>query len=293
MGERSWPFGPERDIRIGIAAAAKCEAPYLLEWIAFHRTVGIRTFFIADNGGDDGTSDLLERLHQAKIITRFDFIGRPVIQNTCYTEMVPRMRGVVDLAAIIDCDEFIRPLEGQRADSLLASFFANPQVSALALNWAIYGSSGHISDEPGLVTERFTQRSERTFAENAHVKSVVRVDRFRSCDHPHYSNLSRGRFIDTTGGDVVWGPNQIPGISAKCAWKKVRLDHFVVKSREEYETIKRNRGRSDLPPDHPHYIRDAGFFPNYDRNDVFDPMPSSLVENTKVEISSMRSRLKL
>jgi Glycosyl transferase family 2 len=67
-------------MRVGIAAAVKSEAPYLLEWIAFHRAVGIETFFIADNGGHDGTSELLQRLESAGYITRFNLIGRPVLQ---------------------------------------------------------------------------------------------------------------------------------------------------------------------------------------------------------------------
>ena len=64
-------------MRVGIAAIVKSEAPYLLEWIAFHRAVGIDAFFIADNGGNDGTSELLKRLEKAGYITRFDFIGQP------------------------------------------------------------------------------------------------------------------------------------------------------------------------------------------------------------------------
>jgi hypothetical protein len=42
-------------VRVGIVAIAKNEARFLLEWVAFHRAVGIRHFFIVDNGGDDGT----------------------------------------------------------------------------------------------------------------------------------------------------------------------------------------------------------------------------------------------
>ena len=65
--------------RVGIAAIVKNEARYLLEWIAFHRVVGIHKLFIADNGGDDDTSELLERLDRAGYIVRFDFVGRSAV----------------------------------------------------------------------------------------------------------------------------------------------------------------------------------------------------------------------
>jgi hypothetical protein len=59
---------------LAIAAPVRGEAPYLLEWIAYHRVLGIRAFLLADNGGDDdkATSKLLQVLHDRQIIFRFD-----------------------------------------------------------------------------------------------------------------------------------------------------------------------------------------------------------------------------
>jgi len=275
-------------MRIGIAATLKNEAPYLLEWIAFHRIVGIRTFFISDNGGDDGTSRLLRQLHRAGIITRFDFIDREVPQLSVYTEMVPRMRDIVELVAIIDGDEFIRPLEGERADQVIDAYFADPAVSALAINWACYGSGGQCRGGRGLVTARFRRRAEQGFSFNRLVKSIVRVDRFVSCTQPHFSNLSHGRFIDTGGEDVRWDPRGEPGALARCTWRGVRIDHFAVKSLEEFETIKSRRGRGDMPLGHPKTWRGSDYFKRLDRNEVFDPMPAWLISRTKQEAFHLR-----
>jgi hypothetical protein len=92
-------------MRVGIAATVKAEAPYLVEWIAFHRTVGIERFFVADNGGDDGTSELLKQLDAAGYIRRFDFTGQAAPQLTSYNIIVPLMNDVVDLVAIVDVDD--------------------------------------------------------------------------------------------------------------------------------------------------------------------------------------------
>jgi hypothetical protein len=51
-----------------------------LEWIAYHRTLGIEAFLLADNGGDDGTSALLQDLHSKRIVFRLDWIGQKYFQ---------------------------------------------------------------------------------------------------------------------------------------------------------------------------------------------------------------------
>jgi glycosyl transferase family 2 len=282
-------------MRVGIAAIVKSEAPYLLEWIAFHRAVGIEAFFIADNGGNDGTSELLKRLEKAGYITRFDFIGQPEApQLQAYSTIIPRMKGIVELAAIIDADEFIRPLEEDRADVALSSYFdADPNVSAVAINWACYGSSNHLHHNEGLVLERFTMRSEQAFAVNRLVKSVIRLDRYHSpFSNPHVFRMTVGRYIDTGGSNAEWDPQRGDGVSTRCIWDKIRIDHFLVKSLDEFESIKRQRGRADVLPGHPLFIRDTRFFYTHNRNDVYDPMPKNLVDETKNEIQKIESRLK-
>ena len=48
--------------RVAIAAIFRNEHPYVLEWIAHHRALGVAQFYIADNVSDDGTSELLQAL---------------------------------------------------------------------------------------------------------------------------------------------------------------------------------------------------------------------------------------
>jgi hypothetical protein len=282
--------GSER-VRIGVAATVKGEAPYLLEWIAYHRVVGIETFFIADNGGEDETSRLLRRLHRAGFITRHNVIGRLAPQQTVYNELVARMRALVDLVAVIDADEFIRPLDGDRVTPLIARYFVDPSVSALALHWANYGSARQTKWRRGLVLERFPYRAEQTFWRNTHVKSIARTDRLASCTHSHFSVLTHGRFIDTEGEDVVWNPRAEPGVSTRCSWRGVRLDHYAVKSLEEFITIRSPRGRSDLTPEQFPDPYDKGYFDLMDRNEVFDPARPSVIEGTKREMRRLRWRM--
>jgi hypothetical protein len=59
---------------LAIAAPVRGEAPYLLEWIAYHRVLGIKAFLLGDNTGDDDpTSALLQALCSAT--SHFALIG--------------------------------------------------------------------------------------------------------------------------------------------------------------------------------------------------------------------------
>jgi hypothetical protein len=102
---------------------------------------------------------------------------------------------------------------------------------------------------------------------------------------------SAGRYVHTNGEDVEWHPEYGVGVALQCHWQGVRLDHFVVKSRDEFNNIKLPRGDVGLSKDHPEFFRDSRFFPRHDRNEVHDPMPSWLIWMTRLEIMRMRSRL--
>src|ERR1700755_2182278 len=55
---------------VSICAIVRNEGPYILEWIAFHRCVGVEHFFIYDNESTDETSEILQMLQEAGIVTR-------------------------------------------------------------------------------------------------------------------------------------------------------------------------------------------------------------------------------
>ncbi|QVV62182.1 glycosyltransferase family 2 protein, partial [Leclercia sp. Colony189] len=46
-------------LKLFVAAIIKNEMDALLEWIAYHRVVGVSGFIIADNGSNDGSRAFL------------------------------------------------------------------------------------------------------------------------------------------------------------------------------------------------------------------------------------------
>ena len=58
---------------LAVAAIFKNEGPYILEWVACHRVMGVDRFFIADNNSTDETTNILGTLAAAGIVTHIPF----------------------------------------------------------------------------------------------------------------------------------------------------------------------------------------------------------------------------
>lgn len=277
------------ELAIGIAAIFKNELPFIIEWIAYHRAVGVKRFFIADNGSNDGTRELLGALASASLIDLIDFPNSPngSTQMNAYRVLMQTYGSSVDWIAFIDADEFITPQGGCRNIlHLMNQMEEYTQVGAVALNWAIFGSGGYAGPIPGLVTERFQLRAQKDFEVNLHYKSIVRTAAFRDAGtNPHYFLLKEGYQAVHSNGNMIDNP-VAPGISAKVVWSNLRLNHYVVKSRREFIEKKMSRG-SIGNPNGPDWV----YFHHHDRNEEIDLMRQDLIAGTIREIQAIRQLL--
>lgn len=254
---------------IAVCAIIYNEAPYLLEWVAFHLAVGVEHFFIYDNDSDDGTSELLDSLAASGCVTRIpwstaasrvlDPMHGP--QITAYRDFI-RFRDRCTWAAFIDADEFIVPLADGSLPKLLARF---PEAEAVCVNWRIFGSAGEQEMTDRLVLERFPWRAIDAFPPNRHVKSIVRMD---ALDYAttHVSVTTNRRLVDVDGQAVDtmgWG------LHSRVASAVAQINHYFVKSAEEWAR-KLARGKADQPVDAPRRLRDPKEFAYHDCNDVLD-----------------------
>ena len=150
----------------------------------------------------------------------------------------------------------------------------------MVVNWALYGSSGQLAAGPGPVIERFSRRAERTLLPNHHFKSILRTAAGAAVGgNPHAFRLAPPfRAVHGDGRDLAAHALGINGLSREVVWAPLRLNHYVVKSREEFLTRKLPRGRATSER-----MRDPGFFEAHDRNEVADPIDPALAEATRIE----------
>jgi hypothetical protein len=276
-------------LRVGIAAVVRQEARYLKEWIAYHQAVGITDFFIADDGGDDGTSDLLRSMADAKLIVRVEFDrakgGSP--QLSAYRHILRHYGCRVHWLAFIDADEFICQRSGVKVPQVLFEVDAHPSIGAIAMNWAVYGSSGHLTASDDLVVGRFDRRAPQAHAVNMHYKSIAKTHAIREIGaNPHYLELADGyRYAHADGSAMTDGVGR--GLSSRVVWGPLRLNHYVIKSLEEFK-VKQARGRATTSSKRPDQ-----FFAAHDLNHETDPMPRERVDLTRQYMKVLEQKLRL
>lgn len=251
---RSSPFVPSAFL--SIFAALKDEAEYLEEWLAYHSLVGVERFYLYENNSTDSTREVIERAKKFYDIRSYSFTGQPA-QDIAMSHFIEAHRHETEWAALIDADEFIRPLHGFEDVRIILEGM-NENVSCVALSWLLFGSGGHIDTPAGLCVEAFTSRRRRAVRK---VKSIVRMSRVASPLNTHQM-LVAGRTVDAQGDPVfllkgeMRPHNSVPLLA---------LNHYVIKSQAQYRAkVTRGRSGRDAKP------YDSQFFDDYDHNSFED-----------------------
>lgn len=150
----SHPTSVEKKYDISICAIFKNEAPYLKEWIEFHRLVGIEHFYMYNNNSEDNFRIVLEPYIESGLVTLIDWPYKQK-QMESYKDCINKYAFETKWIGFIDIDEFIIPKSTDTVYEFLKCFEKNR--GSVNVYWRVYGTSGLIDrDLNGLVTEDFT-----------------------------------------------------------------------------------------------------------------------------------------
>lgn len=272
---------------IAIVAIMKNEGINLEEWIAYHTVAGVEKFYLYDNESTDNTSEVLDPYIKSGLV---DYVFLPTtckgqMQYTAYNHAIVRHRFECKYMAFVDIDEFIVPTEtvsiGECVDSLLK---AKPLVAGLTVNWNMFGSSGRIQHPEEGCIYALRYRSANDCAENVHVKSIVNPRRVLKFFNPHFPLYLIGFKSYNELGLETLGP-----FDATCSTKKIRINHYYAKSKEDWE-IKMGRGIATDMKDLDNYTWEM--FRGADRNDVYDDRIIRYLEQ-RIELLSINAECKL
>jgi hypothetical protein len=211
----------------GLAACAvfRDEAPYLLEWIAYHRALGVAHFVLYDNASSDGGAALIAPSPFAAAVTIVPWPERPPLLSA-YHHFLDNFAGRFEWAAFIDIDEFLLPLQDAALLPLLDRLHA---ASAMLVNWRVFGPSGHEEPPSGLVIENYTRRLPDEAPVNRHVKSIVRCAEVLGTGiNPHEFAL-RGAAVNPCG-EIV--PNT--ALQPHACHDVLVLNHYFTRSRSDW-----------------------------------------------------------
>lgn len=134
------------------------EAPFILEWIAYHQHIGVTDFLIYSNDCDDGTDLLLDRLDARGIVTheRNHSKGKKSVQWRALTKANRHpLRKAADWIFVADVDEFLCIHAGDGTISALLE--AAPDADGFLIPWRMFGNSGVVGFADAPVLSQFTQ----------------------------------------------------------------------------------------------------------------------------------------
>lgn len=225
---------------LSVAAIFKNEAPYLREWIEFHRLVGVEHFYLYDNGSTDNPVLELREYIMENVVTLRPWPGK-VAQKAAYEAALSQSRDASRWLAFIDLDEYlwspveVHPFGYMPLPEVLASYEDHPAVVA---NWCVFGPSGNIEKPEDLVIDAYCGRVPDDDPINTHVKSIVNPREVLGYTDPHSFTYSRGVAVNEEHYPVM-GP-----LTDYVSFDVLRVNHYFTKSREEAEA-KWGRGRAD------------------------------------------------
>ena len=197
---------------LSICAVYRDEAPYLREWVEFHRLVGVERFFLYDNNSADEHREALAPYVDDGSVTIHDWPQWPA-QIQAYDDCLKRHRDDSQVDGVHRPGRVPVLARGHPAAGGPAGVRGVPRVG---VNWAVFGSSGHRTRPPGLVLESYVRRTDDPGI-NRHVKSIVNPARVRAFCLPHFFMYDQGRRSMSSAGRSPGLRSAIPTASRSSA----------------------------------------------------------------------------
>lgn len=244
----------EADAYLAVCACLGFDAPYLLEWIEFHRLVGVQRFFLYNNGDRDTQREMLAPYVEEGLVVLHDWPVFPPMM-AAHRHCLEHHRDEARWIAFLDTDEFLFSPTARPLPELLAGYERFPGVG---VNWAMFGPGGHRTKPPGLVIESYTQQLD--LSPNTKPNRPLQVQPFRrwvkSIVDPH--RVVRGVTVHTFVFDsqALVDENEYPirgGVTKSISYSRLRINHYRTKSVEEFlkklETRSPDLGDARRQPD--------------------------------------------
>ena len=231
------------------------EGPFLLEWIAWQKSIGFENVLILFNDCTDHSPQLLRLLQKAGEIgirrhePGPDQSPQPSAYRACRSHPMVK---AADWMFTCDVDEFLVVHKG---DGTIDALLDNGDVpwQGMAINWRIFGTNSFNRWEDGLVHRRFLRSAPTDAKQNSCVKSIMR--------NPLNFGMLRSHTPRHWNGPGAWGENgnhwvlsngkhwpiYKPDSTARNATERedivhgdASVNHYILQTREQFD-FKRGR----------------------------------------------------
>ncbi|MCC6008735.1 MAG: glycosyltransferase family 2 protein [Rhodobacteraceae bacterium] len=250
--------------RTAIVTTMKNEGPFILEWLAYHRAIGVDDFLVYTNDCTDGTDTLLDLLQRKGLVQHRE---NPFRQ----TELKPQHAALQAAEAeplianagwviCMDVDEFLAIHAGR--GHLADLYRAVGEANMISVTWRLFGNSDVHLYEDRFLLEQFTRCAPefvrkphqawgfKTLFRNIGIYKKLGVHRPKGLRPDLWDSI---RWVNGSG-------RRMPREMLRNGWRSttttygydlVTLNHYAVRSAESF-LVKRDRGRVN------HVDRDQG-----------------------------------
>lgn len=223
---------------LALCLFCKNENMYLKEWLDYHFSIGVEHIFLYDNMSDIQLKKTVQPyINDGLVTVERVKDDRPGRQCRVYVNCIKTHGRKFKWIGFIDTDEFIVIKEGGDLKEFLKPY---EKHAALGIYWKCFGSNGHMTPRKSQILA-YTKRSSDNFHANAHIKSIVQPSRVKQkvCSDPH-----RFYYLDAYYA-VDENLKKIPGAKGPHTSNKIQLNHYVLRSEEEFKNkIARGGGNS-------------------------------------------------
>ncbi|MEO1140186.1 MAG: glycosyltransferase family 2 protein [Pseudomonadota bacterium] len=256
----SRPMGERGNDRCLIVTTMKNEGPFMLEWVAYNRSIGFTDILIYTNDCDDGTDKIAKRLEEMGVAVHVDnkFKKGASPQRVALRRAFNHdLYHAADWVVCADCDEFLNIRAG---DGRLPDLFkAVGDADAISLCWKLFGCGDQVAYHDRFIHEHFTWGAPEDFREKYRGLGLKTL--FRPSDAIMKFGVHRPKFDGKPDG-FIWkdaGGVPMPDKYFDLGWSAyggfththARLHHYAVRSVDSF-LVKRDRGRTN------HIDRDQG-----------------------------------
>ena len=230
-----------RKAKVAICMMFQNEAPYLKEWLEYHKLIGVEHFYLYDNASNDGYWEVLKPYVKSGLVELF-YVKRPtndvkkhtVLQRACYKHAFDRAKDSNKWIATIDSDEFIC-MPGH--DDIREFLKHYKKTGGLAVNWVMYGSSWIEDLLPGdLQIEHLIYRAKDHHSEHFMFKSISQVKHTRYLGI-HHTHCKKGKKLVFANKEPV---SKRPSFSAPPIGL-IRINHYWWRTEKYFREVKQPR----------------------------------------------------
>lgn len=227
----------------------------MLEWVAYHLSIGFDHIIIAYNDCSDGSDALIRALGKRPDITVFENkLGPEEAPQRAALDKIQKTKifKAADFYIHLDADEFLNIHTGNQKVDSLALVMGNNDV--LSINWACFGPKEDEIASSEWVTKRFKHRlNNKDFFSHTCKSFIRRPKRFSNLriHGPMKKKTRRPSFVMRDNGKVLeigMDQNLVVATKSKhyekqpASYQLAQINHYITKSMPEFR-LRRLRGR--------------------------------------------------